>query len=135
MKCPDHSYLSRFYDGELSEEDKRPVESHLLECERCSATLSKFQTIDRCIDDLHRPASLPENVARPSVLWRVATLAALIAMAFVVYPWQSDPGSPESSAKTYEFASQEAEYTVIVEGEAELLSLEMGEVKVIYEKD
>lgn len=65
MNCPKDQFLHRFYDEELSPEDRHQVESHLASCSSCADRVRELQSIGNRI----RQASFGELTSRTLVRW------------------------------------------------------------------
>ncbi len=97
-----------FIDGELSEAEKRGIESHLASCPACSKLYESYAKLDKTVSGIFVSARpLPEVRFEPSFIQRImenlrkfvssqrfafsaAALAALLFSAFLLYSGSAD---------------------------------------------
>ena len=130
--CPSEELLSCFHDGELSEEESQSVRRHLVSCQACRELLESFSRLDRCLSEEQFAVGEPSLRIVPKRRWRKAIpLAFAASLALLALPFLRP--STDSSVKVYQF-SAESNYQVRVEGEAQLVSLQMGDIKMTYKQ-
>jgi anti-sigma factor RsiW len=136
MICPREDALSRRHDGELKGEELQQLEAHLAGCAVCREFESKLRTLDQL---LTAPIAMTSGAfaagqrkrgqsrqRRTTVWFAAASLAATLAVFGVAARVQPAP-SPDGGVVTYQVASpQGGTYHITVEGEAQLLSIEVN---------
>jgi len=93
MDCEFSKLLSAYHDGELPDEQRRQLETHLPACATCSAELNEMRSLSRVLQSYERPRldadarqrlhAMVEDVPEQTIVrfvWRVAAIAASIML-------------------------------------------------------
>ena len=130
--CPTDHQLSLYHDGQLLEQELSTCEVHLRDCLDCRRKLSQYQTIDKIVVNLEDATKLR---ATPRS-WLPLVSAAAAVFIIVGLTWLVRPTpTTTTTKKQYAFSGGGANYTVSLEGEAYLVSLEVGDIKTVYNEE
>lgn len=129
--CPTDHQLSLYHDGQLLEQELSTCEVHLRDCLDCRRKLSQYQTIDKVVVNLEDTAKFR---ATPRS-WLPIVSAAAAVFLVVGLTWFVRPQTPTTTKKQYAFSGDGDNYTVSLEGEAYLVSLQVGDIKTVYDDE
>jgi predicted anti-sigma-YlaC factor YlaD len=90
-------------DGEIGEEDRAALESHLAGCDECRREFEELARVSRLVGEIELPRPSQEDMMKywPSVYakiergagWGLMVVGALIWVAYGVYLFITDPGT------------------------------------------
>ena len=131
QNCPNDETLSAFHDDELLSSERMDVEKHISLCANCAKVITKFRDLDKCISD-ESISSHSNSMRSQNKGWKIVVLAA--ASFALVFSLLNRSEKVVQQAKHYEFSGKQ-NYRVRVEGNARLVSLQIGDIKTSYVKE
>ena len=87
--CPDPGLLAGFAEGRLLDEERRGVEEHVAECERCRAMAADIAGTAPAVESARPSSTAPAAVlANPPSRWRLPAVAAAAAVVAALLLWR-----------------------------------------------
>lgn len=132
--------LSLYFDDELPDSEKFKLEQHLSSCLSCRRELAQHRQLREALVDSSLDASGSSSLntvvaPRRSLLWpkRLALVATLLLAFFTLdAPF---PETAQPKTRVYKVRVADTKYTITTKGEAELLSIEIGDFQSSFELD
>ena len=127
--CPDELTLSRFFDGELQDDELRV---HVAQCSVCQRRMRAYESLNQELTSALRA------VPKPQLRWKrslVGVAAAVLACGLLVQTvYQKVPAETNEPVVLKASTRDGRSYTIKTNGEAILLSLELNGSKASFEK-
>jgi anti-sigma factor RsiW len=81
MNCDQSANVQRYYDGELSDADRRTLEAHLIICAACAAELADLRRLSSHLSGISTPTLSNESLARLHATANVAEERGVLRLA------------------------------------------------------
>ena len=105
MKCEEiEVYLSGYLDGELTQQDRQPLEIHIRSCQHCQTVLAQLREAQEATHrlDMEEPETEEWNMMEARVLerisqglgWSVLLVWLVVTTAYTLYQYASSPTEP-----------------------------------------